>query len=147
VNDVEVAVPRLGDDATSEYPVPALSILRSVNLATPLVALTVVVPESVPPAQFDSSATVISFVAVVAVSPSVSRITTVGTGRIGESETPDAGFSENFSVAGEGDVVSWQPLTSREHVNARKAEQRNAEDQARTALSPFVYVASTRRSA
>src|SRR5438128_4234438 len=45
--------------APSVYPLPALSMLRVEKAATPLVAVTVFVPESVPPPGFMASATVI----------------------------------------------------------------------------------------
>jgi len=60
----------------------------------------------------------------------------MGNGMIGVSETADEGFNENFSVVAEGDVVSRHPPTSRAHVNVARAEQRDAEDEARTALLP-----------
>src|SRR5256885_975378 len=44
--------------AASEYPVPTLSILRLANVATPLTAATVVVPDSAPPPGFVPMATV-----------------------------------------------------------------------------------------
>jgi hypothetical protein len=46
---IEVSLGRPGEFAVSVYPVPALVIVRSLNVATPLMAFTVVVPLSVSP--------------------------------------------------------------------------------------------------
>ena len=64
-----VSVP---DDAVSVYPVPTLSMLRPLNVATPLTASTVVVPESVPPPGFVAIARVTSPVKLITVFPSAS---------------------------------------------------------------------------
>jgi hypothetical protein len=64
-----VSVP---DEALSVYPVPALSIDRFENVATPLTALTLVVPESVPLLGFVPIAIVIDAVEVVTVLPPAS---------------------------------------------------------------------------
>src|SRR5439155_27212928 len=56
-------------DATSVYPVPALSIESPENVATPLTAATVAVPDSVPPPGLAPIATVMLPVNPVAVFP------------------------------------------------------------------------------
>ncbi len=61
-----------GLDAVSVYPIPALLMESPLNTATPLAALTVVVPESVPPPGLDPIAMLTAFVAVVAVLPNAS---------------------------------------------------------------------------
>src|SRR5437870_12446009 len=58
LNAVDVGSVRPPLDATSVYPVPALSIERPENVATPLTAATVAVPASVPPLGFAPVATV-----------------------------------------------------------------------------------------
>src|SRR5690348_12455395 len=55
------------DEAVRAYPAPVLSIDRSANVATPLIALTVVVPERVPPAVLAPRVTVTALVARVTV--------------------------------------------------------------------------------
>src|SRR5207244_2171154 len=68
--------------ALSVYPVPTLLILRLANVATPFTAATLVVPESVPPPGFASSATVTVPVNPVAVFPSASSAVTCTAGVI-----------------------------------------------------------------
>jgi hypothetical protein len=68
-------------DAVSVYPVPALLIDRPENVATPLTAATVVLPDSVPLPGFAPIATVTLAVLVVRL-PNWSRICTVGAGEI-----------------------------------------------------------------
>ncbi|PYO75867.1 MAG: hypothetical protein DMD67_10210, partial [Gemmatimonadetes bacterium] len=58
LNAVDVGSVRPLLDATSVYPVPALSIESPENVATPLTAATVAVPASVPPLGFAPIATV-----------------------------------------------------------------------------------------
>src|SRR2546428_685115 len=62
--------------APSVYPAPALSMLTFENVATPLTAFTVAVPNSVPLLGFVPMASVMLFVAVVTVLPSESWIVT-----------------------------------------------------------------------
>ena len=64
------------DTAVRVYPLPALSIERVEKTATPLTALTVVVPESVPPPGFASMARVTWPVAEVTVFPLASWMAT-----------------------------------------------------------------------
>ena len=79
-NDELVAEVRLPLDAVSVYPVPALSIRRSVNVATPFTAETVAVPaRAAPEAPVpDVMLIVTESVADVTVLPSRSVITTTG---------------------------------------------------------------------
>ena len=69
-------------DADSVYPDPVLSMLRFPNVATPPTALTVVVPESVPPPGFAPIAIVTGSVAVGSRTPNSSRIDTSISGAI-----------------------------------------------------------------
>src|SRR5207253_1713297 len=69
LNAVDVGSVRPPLDATSVYPVPALSIESPENVATPLTAATVAVPDSVPPPGFVPIATVTFPVNPVAVFP------------------------------------------------------------------------------
>ena len=67
VNGELVAVARPALAAVSVYPTPELLILRSLNVATPLVALTISVPANVPLLGFVPIATVIGAALVVTV--------------------------------------------------------------------------------
>src|SRR5439155_18803145 len=69
LNAVDVGSVRPLLDATSVYPVPALSIESPENVATPLTAATVAVPDSVPPPGLAPIATVMLPVNPVAVFP------------------------------------------------------------------------------
>jgi hypothetical protein len=60
---------RVGVEAMSVYPAPALLMLRLLKVATPAIAETVVVPESVPPPGFAPIATVTLFTNVGSVLP------------------------------------------------------------------------------
>ena len=66
--------------AVREYPVPTLLIFRLEKVATPLTALTVVVPERVPPPALIAMARVIASVAEVLVMPVAVRTATVTLG-------------------------------------------------------------------
>src|SRR5439155_8972099 len=76
LNAVDVGSVKPLLDATSVYPVPALSIESPENVATPLTAATVAVPASVPPLGFAPIATVTFPVNPVAVFPWPSRAVT-----------------------------------------------------------------------
>jgi hypothetical protein len=67
VNDELVAPVRTPLAAVSVYPTPELLILRSLNVATPLVALTISVPANVPLLGFVPIATVIGAALVVTI--------------------------------------------------------------------------------
>jgi hypothetical protein len=72
VNAALVVLVSVPDAAANVYPVPALSIVRPLKLATPFTAFTVAVPESVPPLGFTAIATVTAFVALGTVLPEAS---------------------------------------------------------------------------
>src|SRR2546427_6891788 len=67
-------------EATSVYPLPALSIVRPVNVAIPATAFTVVVPLNVPPAGFDPIESVTALVAPASVFPDPSCTATLMAG-------------------------------------------------------------------
>ena len=75
-----VAPVRPSAAAVSVYPLPVLSIERLENVATPLTALTVAVPERLPPPGFVPMATVTAFVAEVTVLPAPSWMATLTAG-------------------------------------------------------------------
>jgi len=79
-NDELTVEVRLPLDAVSVYPVPALSMRRSVKVATPFTVDTVAVPTKLAPAVPvpDVMATLTESVAEVTVFPSESLITTTG---------------------------------------------------------------------
>ncbi len=72
VNDCDVAEVNPVDVATSVYPTPALLMERSLNVATPLTALRVSVPLSVPLDGLAPSAMVTGDAALVTVLPAAS---------------------------------------------------------------------------
>jgi hypothetical protein len=82
-----VAAVRLPLVALRVYPVPVLLTLKSLNVATPLTALMIVVPDSVPLPGLVPMATVIEAVEEVTVFPPASCTTTVTTG---DMSTPAA---------------------------------------------------------
>src|SRR3954471_21703918 len=75
--DAPVSAP---DAAVSVYPAPALSMERLENVATPLTAATVVVPDSVPPPGLVPMATVMPAVEPVTVFPNASCTVTCTAG-------------------------------------------------------------------
>src|SRR5207253_1599001 len=76
LNAVDVGSVRPPLDATSVYPVPALLIESPENVATPLTAATVAVPDSLPPPGLAPIATVMLPVNPVAVLPCPSSAVT-----------------------------------------------------------------------
>lgn len=92
-----VALVSAPDEALSVYPVPDLLIERPEKVATPLTALTVAVPESVPPPGFVAIATVIDADEVVTVFPPASWTATVTDGLIDAPATAFDGFWTNAS--------------------------------------------------
>src|SRR5438128_1044318 len=87
-------------DASSVYPVPALSIVSPENVATPLTAATVAVPASVPPLGFVPIATVTFPVNPVAVFPCPSRAVTCTAGLIAAPATVLLGCPVNTNRKG-----------------------------------------------
>ena len=85
--------------AVSVYPVPALSRLRSSNVATPAVAVRVTVPESTAPPGFVPSASVTDPLKPVAVFPKASRTVTSTGGVIATPAAPPPGCTVNASTA------------------------------------------------
>ncbi len=78
-------------------------MLRALKVATPAVATTVVVPESVPPAGLNPSATVTVPLKLGTVFPSASRALTCTAGVIGAPASVGVGCPVNAScVAGPG---------------------------------------------
>jgi hypothetical protein len=90
-NGLEVASVAPAAAAVSVYPVPALSRLRSSNVATPAVAVRVVVPESTAPPGFVPSASVTDPLNPVAVFPKASRTVTSTGGVIATPAAPPLG--------------------------------------------------------
>src|SRR5512143_4121293 len=90
-NGLEVAPVAPAAAAVSVYPVPALSRLRSSNVATPAVALRVAVPESTAPPGFVPSASVTDPLNPVAVFPKASRTVTSRGGVIATPAAPPVG--------------------------------------------------------
>src|SRR6185436_17536275 len=82
LNEVEVAPVRAPDAAVRLKPVPALSMDRLENVATPLDAATVWVPDSVPPPGLVPMATVTFAVELVTVFPNASCTATCTAGLI-----------------------------------------------------------------
>src|SRR6266571_6632043 len=106
-NAVLVAAVRAVAVAVSVYPVPALSMLRFENVATPATAATVAVPPSVPPPAFVPITTVTSPVKSVAVFPCASRAVTCTGGEIADPAVVLVGATVKAScVAGPGVTVT-----------------------------------------
>src|SRR2546425_12399575 len=79
-------------------------MLRFAKVATPFTALTVAVPESVPPARFESIATVRAFVAVVTVAPVAVWMATCTAGAIAAPAVALLGWTVIASPAAAGGV-------------------------------------------
>src|SRR5688572_22307527 len=92
--DAPVSAP---DAAVRVYPTPALSIERLENVATPLTAATVVVPESVPPPGLVPIATVMLAVELVTVFPNASCTATCTAGLIAAPAVALVGWTVNAS--------------------------------------------------
>jgi len=91
VNVALVAVVSEPEEATSVYPLPALSIDRPGKLATPFTVLTVFVPESVPPLGFVAIATVTPYVGLGTALPKASSIATAIAGVSASPAVPSFG--------------------------------------------------------
>lgn len=99
--NVELVAPvRPAEDADSVYPVPTLSIERLEKVATPLTALTVAVPDSVPPDGFVPIASDTEAVEVVTVLPAASLIATVTAGLMDAPATTLVGCWTNATFVG-----------------------------------------------
>ncbi len=85
--------------AASVYPDPPLMILRFANVATPLTAATLVVPERIPPLGFVPIASVTVPVNAVAVFPCPSSAVTCTAGVIAEPAVALDGCTENTTRA------------------------------------------------
>ncbi len=96
-NAADVASVSAPDDATSVYPTAAVSMKRSLKVATPSTALTAVVPLSVPPPGFAPRASETSPVNAGSTAPVPSRASTM----IGPRNTPAP------VVAGDAANASW----------------------------------------
>src|SRR2546425_7740316 len=79
-------------------------MLRFAKVATPFTALTVAVPESVPPARFESIATVRAFVAVVTVAPVAVWMATCTAGAIAAPAVALLGWTVIASLVAAGGV-------------------------------------------
>ncbi len=87
-------------------------MLRSAKLATPLTALRTRVPVSLPPDGLVPMATVIRFVAVVTVFPSVSWIAACTAGVIVTPTTVGPGWTVNATLAAAPAAMSKGPLVA-----------------------------------
>ncbi len=94
------------------YPLAALSMERSVNVATPPTAATVNVPDSVPAPGFAMKATVTGLVAAGTGFPSASRMDTVTAGAIGVPAVAVVGCCVMTSIAGTPPVTSNAALVA-----------------------------------
>jgi hypothetical protein len=107
-NAVLVADARVGEVATSVYPVPLLDTETPGNTATPPAVGTVVVPMRVEPAGPDPIASETEPVKPLAVSPWASRTTTSTSGVNPIPAVPPVGSTPNDScVAGPGITVTF----------------------------------------
>src|SRR5207244_10659906 len=84
-------------------------MLRFAKVATPFTALTVAVPESVPPARFESIATVRAFVAVVTVAPVAVWMATCTAGAIAAPAVALLGWTVIASLVAAGGVRPSPP--------------------------------------
>jgi len=91
--------------ATRVYPVPKRSSRRSVKVATPPTAFTVVTPESAAEVGFDPSARVTALVALVTVRPEASWTATLTGSDIGRLGSATTGCTWNASCAGTGACI------------------------------------------
>src|SRR5882672_7433211 len=87
------------DDATNEYAVPARSMERSPKVARPSTALTVFVPDSVPPPGFTPSDTASASLAPLTRLPRASRTSTCTAGVSGCPAVPLGGGAMKASCA------------------------------------------------
>jgi hypothetical protein len=97
---VLVAAVRTPAVAASVYPVPVLLMLRVENVATPATALTVAVPDNVPPPGLVPMAIVTEFVAVGTKFPKASSTLTCTAGAIAAPAVTFVGWTVNANVAG-----------------------------------------------
>src|SRR6185295_3925153 len=97
VNAVELAPVSAPDAAVSVYPAPDLLMERLENVATPLTAATVVVPDSVPPPGLVPIATVMLAVEPVTVLPNVSSTATCTDGLIATPAVALVGWTTKAS--------------------------------------------------
>src|SRR6185295_12602276 len=99
VNAVELAPVSAPDAAVSVYPAPVLSMERLENVATPLTAATVVVPESAPPPGLVPIATVMLAVELVTVLLNASCTVTCTAGAIATPAIALDGWTVNATLA------------------------------------------------
>src|SRR5499426_603611 len=109
VSGALVAPVTLADTACSVYPEPALSMCRSVNVATPATAAADVVPASVAPVGFDASDTVTLPLNPVATLPPTSRAVTTKGAAFGVPATSVVGWDVKSSRAAAPGVTVTDP--------------------------------------
>src|ERR1051325_5194963 len=104
--------------AVSVYPLPAWSMLRSANVATPATAATDVVPDNVPPDGFAPIATVTTPVNPVAVLPKPSRAVTCTAGVIVAPAEVIVGWAVNTTCVAAPVLIVNAALVAEERPDA-----------------------------